>query len=407
MHINIRSFVVAIVGLMFLGIASSASADNAKWRVATGSARSSVRCDEIGDVVIGGEDGKTPIYSCRNGEDWQAVKGSQAYTPRCKSMDRIWWSSENRSVMYTCTSGAIFIGNQPQPADGPWKMDYVDGEGYVCGYVQAEPGFIRFTNHYANECPWSLINQNHRDAGRYQTVKPRRFPDGVVELSFEWTPPATAVPAESDDPDVEVIPRSESSRSYGRGLGLADLGISRRSAPPRIRMFGSDRSQPIPVGMPSADPTSIPGEQDAVVSCGNQVVTHYLLAKDAPVWIDSQTGSVRVCTGKTFGKSWQSTWDLAVYDDGTSSYFAGSADGNWRLVHGSVEATAFGNIRWHEWVEVRGAAKRAYLATDKAGETADALYLMLDNQQLARVTKPTRLWRFIPAAGNFVYAVQE
>ncbi|MBU2566620.1 hypothetical protein KKG46_03615 [Patescibacteria group bacterium] len=353
------------------------------WRVQMGTRAFTPRCDEIGDLVIGGTDNKTPIYSCRNGEHWQAVKGNQVLTPRCAEMSYIWWSVENSAVMYTCTDGAVFVGNQPQSEDGPWSMVYALSDGSYCGSYLAQ---------YRSDCRLRLAHKDYRG----KAIKPRRFPDvamleGVVELSFDWAPPAPATP-KPKDADVEVA--HHSSGGPVDEIRFTPRGTSRFDHPAH------------PDGMPSADPTKMPSGKPAAVSCGDEVVTSYLGEADQAIWIKYDDGKRRVCVGKSLGKSWDEIWDLEKYTDGTASYFARSG-GNWRLVNGTREALAFDNIRWHHWVTVNGTEKRAYIATDKVGETTPAVYLMLDAQQLVRATKAIKMLRFIPSAGTFVLAVQD
>ncbi len=362
-----------------------AQAPSQQWRVQMGNRTFAPRCDEIGDLVIGGEDGKTPIYSCRVGEHWQAVKGDQVYTPRCSGMRYIWWSPENREVMYTCTSDAVFAGSQAQP-NSPWKFRYVKEDGSLCSPSYSFP----------YPCNEKLVNEDHVRGYDYIDVRPRRFPEGVIEISFQWAPPAPVIP-ENADSDVEVV---RSGVGHRVEHDRTPLMLARRADEYHRRSFRN-----IPNGMPSADPTGIPGGKPAVVSCGNEVVTHYLTAGGKPVWIKHEDTKQLVCVDTTLGKAWDDTWDLVGHQSGTASYFA-LAGGNWRLVNGRTEGPAYGIIRWHEWVDVSGADKRVYIATGKAGESTAAVYGMLDSQQLFRSTKPIKMLCFIPAAGTFVFAIQ-
>lgn len=378
------NLLMMLVGLVVFSHSTWAQAQtpSQQWRVQMGNRMFAPRCDEIGDLVIGGEDGKTPIYSCRVGEHWQAVKGNQLYAPRCARMRHIWWSPENREVMYTCTSGAIFAGSQAQPGS-PWKFRYVKEDGGLCSPSDS--------SYY--DCNEKLVNEDHMRGYDYIDVRPRRFPEGVIELSFQWAPPA---PPQIDTSDVEVVVRvSPRHDLYGSPRTGSDETLPGRS--------GWDVPR-IPDGMPSADRTSIPARRPAAVSCDDVTVTAYLGQAGQAVWIKREEDKLRVCVGKSLGKAWDDTWDLD-YADGMLSYFA-RADGNWRLVSGTREAPAFANIRWHEWVEVNGVDKRAYIATDKVGESTEAVYGLLDGQQLFRATKPVKMLRFIPAAGAYVFAIQ-
>ncbi|MFA6503949.1 MAG: hypothetical protein WCT54_03315 [Patescibacteria group bacterium] len=379
-----RNFVKFMFALLVaVGFTSNVKADapGQKWHVVMGTRAFTPHCDEIGDVVIGGENGKTPIYSCRNGDDWQAVKGNQMLTPHCDQMKYIWWSPEQGAVVYTCTGDAVMIGSQPQPESGPWAIEQVNYRGRVCG-------------RYDSACTRRLVHKEHRSSdGGYEDVKPRRFPDGVVEIAFEWSPPALVAPAPSESSDVEVVGRSDN--------GIRDL-----PSYPCIGCYGSSADAPFtPDGVPAADPTQIPSGKTAAVSCGDEVVTRYLGNADKAVWIKRDGDKLRVCAGKSLGKAWDDTWDVTNYDDGTPSYFARANDA-WRLVNGTTEAPAFESIAWHSWVKVNGRDTRAYIATGKVGQTTPAVYGMLDGRQVSSASRSTKFWRFVPSAGTFVFATQ-
>lgn len=367
--------------LVVVGAAGSARADaSQKWHVVMGARAFAPRCDAIGDIVIGGEDGKTPIYSCRNGDDWQAVKGNQILTPHCTQMRYIWWSPEQRAVMYTCTDDAVMIGNQPQPESGPWAVETTNYNGRFCyrGY---------------SECTRHLVHKEHKNSyDGFAEVKPRRFPDGVIEIAFEWSPPAPVAPAPSESSDVEVV----------RSRGQRD---SVPSFDPLAFREGSSYGPQIPVGMPSVDPTSIPSGKLAAVSCGDEVVTQYLSAADKAVWIKRDGDKLRVCAGKSLGKAWDGTWDVTIYNDGTPSYFA-RGNNTWRLVSGTTEASAYKSIAWHSWVKVGNYEARVYIATGKVGETAPMVYGMIDSRQISSASRRTKFWRFVPSAQAFVFATQ-
>ncbi|MDD2786278.1 MAG: hypothetical protein PHS79_05335 [Patescibacteria group bacterium] len=369
--------------LVAVGFTSNVKADvpGQKWHVVMGARAFAPRCDAIGDIVIGGEDGKTPIYSCRNGDDWQAVKGNQMLTPHCTQMKYIWWSPEQRAVMYTCTDDAVMIGNQPQPQDGPWAIEQVD-------YLEQVNYQARLCSGYDSDCMRRLVHKEHKNSYGYEDVKPRRFPDGVLEITFEWSSPVPIAPAPSEASDVEVV-----NRPYN-------------PPPPCIGCYGSSADGPsAPYGMPSADPTRIPSGKPAAVSCGDEVVTWYLGDADKAVWIKRDGDKLRVCAGKSLGKAWDDTWDVTNYDDGTPSYFARGND-NWRLVSGTTEAPAYESIAWHSWVKVNGRDARAYIATGKVGESTPAVYGMLDGRQVSSASHSAKFWRFIPSAGTFVFATQ-
>ncbi len=373
-------------------VVSAATADEAKWHVVTGANAYAPKCDEIGDIVFGEDN--VPIYSCRVGTEWQAVKGNAKFTPKCDRMDHIWWNGQTKSVMYTC-GRSVFVGNAPQPEDGGWKCISVNSLGRVCNDAYD----------YRWQCSLKLVHEGHRSSdGTYANVSPRRFPDGVAEVAFRWSPPAPPKPKSEQDSDVVVNEeryggRRDSGDGVITGCALGDSCASNSVRP---------RQPPVsvPDGMPGADPTAIQDGRPAVVSCDNRTVTQYLSAGTKPVWLMQDAGKRRVCVDKTASKPWDDTWDLAAHDNGTASYF-GKLGSAWRLVKAGTEASPFESIEWHAWFQKDGEDLRAYIATGKTGDSKPTVHFMVDGRRVGQSAKAVELVRLVGRAKAFAYAVQD